>query len=190
MPQFWDQLKYKAVGTLAGAALTLGNPKGAKAGYVAGSTLYGYQTMRGAAFRELIKAGMDENTARAAANDEAVISGFIECGSAIFDVLAKGAGTGIDFATKGGATAVKNWLSKEAGKNVVTKLLTALGKYALNAGGEYLEESTQEAVSIANQERDSSSILDLAARALSTYLLIMNADSEVDRRDVREGQAR
>ena len=178
MPQFWDQLKYKAVGTLAGAALTLGNPKGAKAGYVAGSTLYGYQTMRGAAFRELIKAGMDENTARAAANDEAVISGLIECGSAIFDVLAKGAGTGIDFATKGGATAVKNWLSKASGKNVVTKMLTALGKYALNAGGEYLEESTQEAVSIANQDRDTSGIMDLAARALSTYLLIMNADSE------------
>ena len=178
IPQFWDEIKYKAGGAIAGAALTLGNPKGAKAGYVAGSTLYGYQSMRGAAFRELIKSGMDENTARAAANDEAVISGLIECGSAIFDLFAKGAGTGIDLATKGGATAVKNWLSKAAGKNVVTKMLTALGKYALNAGGEYLEESTQEAVSIANQERDTSGIMDLAARALSTYLLIMNADSE------------
>lgn len=178
MPQLWDQLKYKAVGTLVGAALTMGNPKGAKAGYVAGSTLYGYQTMRGAAFRELIKAGIDEDTARAAANDEAVISSLIEAGDAILDLAMLGAGSAIDLATKGGATAVKNWLSKAAGKNVVTKLLTALGKYALNAGGEYLEESTQEAVSIANQERDSSGILDLAARALSTYLLIMNADSE------------
>ena len=178
MPQLWDQLKYKAVGTLAGAALTLGNPWGARAGSAAGSAVYGYQTMRGAAFRELIKAGMDEDTARAAANDEAVISSLIEAGDAVLDLALLGAGTGIDLATKGGATAVKNWLSKAAGKNVVTKLLKALGKYALNAGGEYLEESTQEAVSIANQERDTSGILDLAARALSTYLLIMNADSE------------
>lgn len=178
MPQFWDQLKYKAGGTLAGAALTLGNPWGARAGYAAGSAVYGYQTMRGAAFRELIKAGMDEDTARAAANDEAVISSLIEAGDAVLDLALLGAGSAIDLATKGGATAVKNWLSKAAGKNVVTKLLTALGKYALNAGGEYLEESTQEAVSIANQERDSSSILDLAARAISTYLLIFNADSE------------
>lgn len=178
MPQFWDQMKYKAGGALAGAALTMGNPWGAKAGYTAGSALYGYQTMRGAAFRELIKAGMDENTARAAANDEAVISSLIEAGDAVLDLALLGAGSAIDLATKGGATAVKNLLSKAAGKNVVTKLLKALGKYALNAGGEYLEESTQEAVSIANQERDTSGILDLAARALSTYLLIMNADSE------------
>lgn len=178
MPQFWDQLKYKVGGAFAGAALTMGNPWGVKAGYTSGSALYGYQTMRGAAFRELIKAGMDEDTARAAANDEAVISSLIEAGDAILDIALLGAGSAIDLATKGGATAVKNWLSKAAGKNVVTKLLTALGKYALNAGGEYLEESTQEAVSIANQERDSSSILDLAARAISTYLLIFNADSE------------
>lgn len=178
MPQFWDQLKYKVGGTLAGAALTLGNPWGARAGYAAGSAVYGYQTMRGAAFRELIKAGMDEDTARAAANDEAVISSLIEAGDAIKDIVLLGAGSVIDWATKGGATAVKNLLSKAAGKNVVTKLLKALGKYALNAGGEYLEESTQEAVSIANQERASSSILDLAARAISTYLLIFNADSE------------
>lgn len=178
MPQFWDQLKYKVGGGLAGAALTFGNPWGAKAGYVSGSALYGYQTMRGAAFRELIKAGMDEDTARAAATDEAVISSLIEAGDAILDLVALGAGSAIDLATKGGETAVKNWLSKAAGKNVVTKLLTALGKYALNAGGEYLEESTQEAVSIANQERDTSGILDLAARAISTYLLIFNADSE------------
>ena len=178
MPQLWDQLKYKAVGTLAGAALTMGNTWGAKAGYTAGSAVYGYQTMRGAAFRELIKAGMDEDTARAAANDEAVISSLIEAGDAVLKIATLGAGSVIDLVTKGGATAVKDWLSKAAGKNVVTKLLTALGKYALNAGGEYLEESTQEAVSIANQERDTSGILDLAARALSTYLLIFSADSE------------
>ena len=178
MPQFWDQLKYKVGGGLAGAALTLGNPWGVRAGYVSGSAAYGYSTMRGAAFRELIKAGMDEDTARAAATDEAVISSLIEAGDAILDIAALGAGSAIDLATKGGATAVKNWLSKAAGKNVVTKLLTALGKYALNAGGEYLEESTQEAVSIANQERDTSGILDLAARAISTYLLIFSADSE------------
>ena len=178
MPQFWDQLKYKAGGALAGAALTLGNPWGAKAGYVAGSALYGYQTMRGAAFRELIKAGMDEDTARAAANDEAVISSLIEAGDAVLDMVLLGAGSVIDLATRGGVTAVKNWLSKAAGKNVVTKLMTALGKYALNAGGEYLEESTQEAVSIANQERDTSGMLDLAARAISTYLLIAKADTE------------
>lgn len=178
MPQFWDQLKYKVGGGLAGAALTMGNPWGVKAGYVSGSAAYGYSTMRGAAFRELIKAGMDEDTARAAANDEAVISSLIEAGDSILDLALLGAGSAIDLATKGGATAVKNWLSKAAGKNVVTKLLTALGKYALNAGGEYLEESSQEAVSIANQERDTSGILDLAARAISTYLLIFNADSE------------
>ena len=178
MPQFWDQLKYKVGGGLAGGLMTMGNPWGVKAGYVAGSALYGYNTMSGAAFRELIKAGMDEDTARAAATDEAVISSLIEAGDAILDIAALGAGSAIDLATKGGATAVKNWLSKAAGKNVVTKLLTALGKYALNAGGEYLEESSQEAVSIANQERDTSGILDLAARAISTYLLIFSADSE------------
>ena len=181
-PQFWDQMKYGAGGAIAGAALTMGNPFGAKAGYVAGSAAYGYQTMRGAAFRELIKAGMDEDTARAAANDEAVISSLIEAGDAIKDIVLLGTGSVIDLATKGGATAVKNWLSKAAGKNVVTKLLTALGKYALNAGGEYLEESTQEAVSIANQERDTSGILDLAARAISVYAGAM-MDKEDEHRD-------
>ena len=174
MPQFWDQLKYKAGGALLGAAASLGNPMGAKAGYVAGSSLYGYQTMRGAAFRELIKAGVDENTARAAAMDEAIISSIIEAGDAVLDIFATGGGKVIDILTDGGATALKKAATTLAGKNAVTKLIAGLGKYLLNAGGEYVEESTQEAVSIANQERDTAGIWDLAGKALETYLLMFS----------------
>lgn len=187
IPQFLDQMKYKAAGTVSGAALTMGNPWGAKAGYTAGSAVYGFRTMRGAAFRELINAGIDEETARAAAMDEAFISSLIEAGDAILELATLGGGKVIDLITGGGATALKKLATTAAGKNVVTKLLAALGKYLLNAGGEYIEESTQEAVSIANQERDSSGILDLAGRAIENYLL-MFADAETEEEQAKKEQ--
>ncbi|MGN1015811.1 MAG: hypothetical protein ACI4PL_02330 [Faecousia sp.] len=183
-PQFWDQLKYQAAGAAIGAATM--NPLGIKAGYVAGSAMYGYQTMRGAAFRELIRAGIDEQTARAAAMDEAVISSLIEAGDSLIDLVTMGGGKVIDIATDGGLTALKKLAATQSGKNVVTKALTALGKYVLNAGGEYIEESTQEAVSIANQERNSSGLWNLLGRAVSVYAGAMTDKEDEHREQIQE----
>ena len=99
LPQLKDQTKAQIIGGLGGAAagagVALGSGllaptpeevvtvptlavKGLKTGITAASGLYSYGNMRGAAFRELISSGVDEETARAAASDEALISGLIE----------------------------------------------------------------------------------------------------------------
>lgn len=158
LPQFADQVKYSAVGAIGGAAAgsavpVLGTAAGIKAGITAASGLYSYQTMRGAAFKSLLDLGVDEETAKAAANDEAVVSSLIEMADTGIDLLTLGGGKLISALTKGG---VKTLAKKGAGKAAESagkKLLKALGKYGLNVGFEWTEEATQQAVSIANANR-------------------------------------
>ena len=162
LPQWWDQTKATVTGAAGGAGVGAGVGSvipgagtvagaiwGARAGAIAGSGMQSYNQMQGAAFRELLAAGMDEDTARAAANDEAVISAMIEMGDTALDVFTLGTGTLLKTLGKGGVKAVAG----EAAETGAKKLIKALGKYGLNIGSEMLEEASQQAVSIANRER-------------------------------------
>ena len=177
LPQLWDQTKATvgggAAGALGGAGVGsvipvvgtgTGAVWGARAGAVAASGVYSYGQMRGAAYRELINAGVDEETARAAANDEAVISALIEMADTGFDMATLGTGKLISLLGKGGVKAATKGAASSASK----KLLKGLAGYGLNIAGEAAEEGLQQSVSIANQDRDGTGIWNLAGESAST----------------------
>lgn len=160
LPQFFDQTRATASGGLVGAGVgsavpVVGTLTGAKAGATAASGMYSYNTMRGSAFRDLLKLGFDEETARAAASDEAVVSAMIEMGDTLMDMsgLSFGAGSLIDVARKGLTKTLAKEGAETAAEKAAKKLLKSLGRYGLTVGGEMLEEGAQQAVSIANQKR-------------------------------------
>ena len=155
VPQLIDQTKAEigggAVGALAGGFIAggAGAAKGAKAGAAAASGLYSYQTMRGAAFRNLLDLGVDEKTARDLANDEGFINGLIEAGDTAVDLLTLGGGSLINWLTKDG---LKKAATK-AGKSAAVKAAKVLGGLALNVASEYTQEGLQEGVTISNEKR-------------------------------------
>lgn len=158
LPQFLDQVQYGAVGAIGGAAAgsavpVLGTAAGIKAGITAASGLYSYQTMRGAAFKTLLDLGASEEVARAAAGDEAVVSSLIEMADTGINLLTLGGGKLISAITKGGVKNLAKEGAEKAAESAGKKLLKALGKYGLNVAGEFTEEATQQAVSIANANR-------------------------------------
>lgn len=178
LPQLKDQTKAQIIGGLGGAAAGAGvalgagllapTPeevvtvptlavKGLKTGITAASGLYSYGNIRGAAFRELISSGVDEETARAAASDEALISGLIEMADTGIDIKMLGIGKLIDNVGKFGLKTATKLLAKEgteaATEKSIKKVVSALGKYGLNIAQEAAEEGSQEIVSIANQQR-------------------------------------
>lgn len=174
LPQFVDQVKYGAVGAVSGGTVgsvipVLGTAAGIKAGITAASGVYSYQTMRGAAFKTLLDLGVPENVARAAANDEAVVSSAIEMADTGIDLLTLGGKELISALTGGTAKTA----AKKGAESAVKKFLKALGKYGLNVAGEWTEEATQQAVSIANANRvetgDMNGILDLAGDAAKVF---------------------
>lgn len=167
IPQFLDQMKYS--GSLGAVGALTGNPKGVKAGIVMGSGVYSYMTMRGAAFKSLLEAGIPEEQARAAAKDEAVVSSLIEMGDTAIDLATLGGGKLINVLTAGSLDAIKNQIAKGVGKNVLTKLAAALAKYGINIGSEWLEEATQESVSIANQNNPGGGIPGLVQDAAGVF---------------------
>lgn len=167
IPQFLDQMKYS--GSLGAVGALTGNPKGVKAGIVMGSGVYSYMTMRGAAFKSLLEAGIPEEQARAAAKDEAVVSSLIEMGDTAIDLATLGGGKLINVLTAGSLDAIKNQIAKGVGKNVLTKLAAALAKYGINIGSEWLEEATQESVSIANQNNPDGGIPGLVQDAAGVF---------------------
>lgn len=152
VPQLVDQTKAGVTGAAIGAAAGtaaipgLGTVGGAKAGYMAGVGMQSYDLMRGSAFKALLDAGVDEETALAAASDEALVSALIEMADA-----------GVDIMTMGGLSALKSGVSgmfkTTAGKSAYKKALAALGKYGINVASEATEEGLQEAVSIGNAKR-------------------------------------
>lgn len=196
LPQWIDQMKYQAVGAVLLAPL---GSKGAKAGYVAGSTLYGYQTMAGSAYGELIKAGVDHETARNAARNEGILSSMVECVDSILEVATLGSGKAIDLAAGKGIksaikaknlfAAVKKWAASKAGKNMLTKVATGLTKLVVKAGGEYAEEWTQEAISAANQEGAGQlNFVQLAENALANCIDFFTKNDQSEEGQTRRAQ--
>ena len=167
LPQFFDQTKAQVQGGLLGGATgfaagtavpgignAVGLTRGVKAGVVAASGKYSYDTMRGVAFKSLLDLGLSEEQARDAANDEALISSMIEMGDTATDILTLGGGKLLNMATKGGSKAVVGKLAKNETTKGLMKVLGWVGtRYGLNILGEGLEEETQEAVSMANENR-------------------------------------
>lgn len=151
LPQFLGQNIAGIKGGIGGGAVgtvvpVFGTATGLKAGYTAGRALYGYETARGRVFKSLLDAGVPEDQARLAANDEAIVSSVIEGGDAVIDMLTLGFG---NLLKKGGTAAAKSTLPK------------ILRNYGINIGSEGLQEWTQEGVSIANQKRNDTGILNL-----------------------------
>lgn len=169
LPQFKDQ----TAAQIGGGALGLvvgGGPTGAKVGAAAASGMYSANVMRGAAFKTLLDLGIDEDTARKAANDEAFISGLLESGDTLIDLATLGTGKLITTLGKGTAKTA----AKAGATGLVGKMLKGLGKYGLNITEEGLQEGLQQAISIANAGRveggdADAGKLDLARRSLSLY---------------------
>ena len=190
LPQLVDQTKATMSGGLVGAGVgsavpVVGTLTGAKAGATAASGMYSYNTMRGSAFRDLLKLGFDEETARAAASDEAVVSAMIEMGDTLMDMsgLSFGAGSIIDIARKGLTKKFTKEGAEAVAESAAKKLLKGLGRYGLTVGSEMLEEGAQQAVSIANRERLSeggdSGVAALTGRsARVAWDALMGADPE------------
>lgn len=179
LPQFWDQTKAQLAGGAVGAlgGLAVGNPlAGAKIGATVATGIQSYGQMRGAAYQELINAGVDEETARAAASDEAVLSALIEMGDTALELATFGTGKLLKALGKGGVKAVAG----EAAESGVKKLIKALGKYGLDVGQEMLEEGTQQAVSIANRNRSLEGNTGLWNLTKSTALTTKDAVSGKD----------
>lgn len=182
LPQLQDQLIHQGIGGLAGGAvgLLVGNPvAGAKAGAIAGSGKYSYDTMRGAAFRSLLELGVDEETARKAASDEAVLSAAIEMADTAVDIATLGTGSLLNMLGKGGAKVA----AKKGATTALKKFAVALGKYGINILGEGVEEMLQEGVSIANENRlmageaDSSLVAGSARTLWDDMILGKNAEN-------------
>lgn len=181
LPQFFDQTKAQVEGGLLGGAAgfavgtavpgignAAGLAKGVKTGVVAASGKYSYDTMRGAAFKSLLDLGLSEEQARDAANDEALISSLIEMGDTAIDILTLGGGKLLNTATKGGAKALAGKLGEREGVKAAMKFLGLTGvKYGLNILSEGLEEETQEAVSMANEDRVLDGTTDSGKKALA-----------------------
>lgn len=194
LPQFVDQVKYGAVGAVSGGTVgsvipIIGTAAGIKAGITAASGVYSYQTMRGAAFKTLLDLGVPEDVAREAAKDEAVVSSAIEMADTGIDLLTLGGKELISALTGGAAkTAVK-----QGAESAVKKFLKAIGKYGLNIAGEWTEEATQQAVSIANAKRvetgDMNGIFNLAGDAAKVFGKALWDKEDKNRAEILEAGA-
>ena len=156
LPQLGDQIKAGVKGGATGLAVgaIVGAPfKGAKVGATAASGLYSYEMARGAAFKALRDLGVDEETAKKAASDEAVISSIIEMGDTAITLFSLGTTKMLEAVGKEGIKGLGTYLAKWAGEDKAKNFLIAAGKYVLNLGSEGAEEWLQEGVSIANQNR-------------------------------------
>lgn len=174
IPQFIDQTKAELKGGLAGAAVGLAATFltggifgttlvkwGYRLGATAGSTQESFGNMRGAAFRDLMAMGVDENVAREAANNEAYVAAAIE-GAETF-LTAGGIISWDDIVGAFYEPAKKFGMKKltaKLGQKMLSKLPAKMRPaaqfvaYAVGQGmSEYAEEYLQEGVSIANKNR-------------------------------------
>lgn len=208
IPQFIDQTKASIKGAVGGAVggavvgsalpgvgTAVGAIKGGKMGWVAGASQQMYQTTRGMVYKTLIDAGYDEETAIAAAKDEAFVSSIIEGCGEIVSMATLGTGKLVGKLAPKAATKVSNNIivkgikefaektGKTISENVFLKTATSVAGVVLNAAGEYVEEYSQEAVSIANERRlknpNASGKLNLASETIS---LLNNMDDETKAR--------
>ena len=171
LPQLFGQIKYGLGGMAAASPVALlgGGGTTLKVGITAGRGLYSYDIMRGAAFRTLREAGFSEEKAREMAKDEAFVSTIIEMGDTALTLFGSLAHKPLTALGKGGIKAFQKAANTTAGKNAVKKLLTLVWRIGKQGAGEWLEESTQEAVSIANGMRNSEGKWDLAKLAAGIY---------------------
>ena len=84
LPEWWNQTQSKLVGAAIGAWVPGSLAVNALLGSTATGSANAHRLTQGAAFRRLINAGVDEESARKAANDEAVIAALAEIGGAAF----------------------------------------------------------------------------------------------------------
>ena len=172
LPQYFDQAKAQAMGGaagfLVGNVVGLGG-KGASIGAGIASGMQEYEVMRGTVYMTLIENGVDEETAIAAASDEALISGLIEGGSTMAGWLLSGTGNAWKAITdvalknvaKGTAGAASKTIAGMAIKGTAKSVSKPLWRKALGMGlrvagnvvTESAEEWLQQGVSIANEER-------------------------------------
>ena len=188
LPQFKDQIVPEVIGGTVGALVggAVGAPSAGMAiGSGIGTFSQSYDTIRGSVYRTLLAEGVDEEIARDAANDEALVSSLIESGETAVSWLVAGGGKALSaiggaaqasvakgstnaatkfvagLATKASTKATNLAASKAAAE--VTKPLWSKGlRVAVgivgNGASEYLEEFTQGAVSEANREKALASI--------------------------------
>ncbi len=153
LPQQLDQFGAKAIGAgagaLFGAATGMPMDKSAKVGAVLASGVESYTLMQGAAFRALIEAGVDKETAMSAAKDEAFISSLIEMADTGIDIATLGTGKLLSMLGKSGVKGVSKYAVKKTGKEV----LKGVGSFAGNIAGEGAQEGLQEIISVANERR-------------------------------------
>ncbi|MEG1537676.1 MAG: hypothetical protein RR387_05270, partial [Clostridiales bacterium] len=173
LPQLKDQTKASAIGALSGGVAGssipgIGTAVGANVGYVVAQGAYSYKIAKGAAFKSLIDAGVDKETALAAAKDEGLLSALTEMADAGVDIATLGFGKLIKTGVK---TFAKAGMEKAA-ESGWKKFTKALGGYGLNVMGEPIQEGLQQGISIANRERalsgEAPSIFGLAEDTLHT----------------------
>lgn len=136
LPQLGDQIKAGAIGAIPGAVAGFfaGNPiQGARIGASAGTAVESFNLMRGAAFRELLNAGVDEETARAASLDEGFISALIEGGSTYASLGLMGVGKAASAFGNAATTAVANGSKSAALKTIANIFGKATTKTAAKA---------------------------------------------------------
>lgn len=146
-----------AVGMLGGAA---GAKAGWTVGYSLGTGLNSYEVIRGSMFSELLSYGLDEETARELATDDAIVESLIESGETAKDWALMLYGGISGKSTKIASKLKPKALNKvaEVAAKYAAKPLAKLGLditkgTAINAGTEYLEEGIQGATSRATREK-------------------------------------
>lgn len=156
--------KGAAAGGAAGAAVGgIGAVPGAVIGGVAGgisaarlpltigSGLFSYDVTRGMAFINLIEQGVGQEQAKDAAEDEAIVSSFVEMGDTALDLftMIPGKGAVVKALGKAEASAAVATIRKAAEAFAKNKAVQA----GANVGQEYAEEFVQEILSQANAQR-------------------------------------
>lgn len=190
LPQFKDQILPEVIGYGVGALLgsAVGMPNvGAAVGSGIGTFSQSYGVLQGSIYRTLLAEGVDEEIAKSAAQDEALISSLIESGETAASVLlmggtkafsaiggaakasvAKGSTNAAtkfvaNLATKATANATNRAATKvaaEVARPLWSKGARLVGGIVANGLSEYGEEFSQGAVSRANQERALSGDID------------------------------
>lgn len=188
-PQALRQFGANVAGGLLGAGLTGGT--GWKAGAIAGTGVYAYNTMRGAAFKTLTDLGVDEETAKKAASDEAVLSSLIEMGDTALLLFTSGANKLLEMSGKAGLKGLGAAVSKWAGDSAFRNLAVAFGKYGIDIVGEGEEERAQSFISTANQRRalngeGDSGLLGLARDSVKTGWNALTGKDEEARAEAQE----
>lgn len=185
LPQFVDQTKARVAGGAAGAAAgalipVVGIPNGIRAGAIAGSSMDMYNLTRGYAFKALVDEGVDVDTARSLAGDEAFLSSILEAGDTMMDMATLGVNGIIKNAAKGslkgfakkGAEAAASVAGNKLKQILEKHGVRLIGGYLANVAGEAAQEGAQQVVSIANRDRgvsgDGSGIPDLFFRSIGT----------------------